>query len=144
MIVWYFPLPHETSLISLDWKSVLRACNEQQGACLSHPMPVRLSALSSFCSWIKASLSDEIKLLIISFHKDSWEPALLHSIIILLIVFHCKLLHRTQMWLSVVIQRYSMSIRRRKSESVWYVDQASCVTAEKDPSKREITDRDQV
>lgn len=48
---------------------------------------------------MKPSLSDEIKLLIISFHKDSWKPTLLllHCILILLIIFHRKSLHNTKL-----------------------------------------------
>lgn len=132
----------------LDWMTVLRACNEQQGECLAHSMPVRLGALSSVCSWIKASLSDEIKLLIISFHEDSWEPTLLHCTLILLIVFHSKLLHRTKLPTNVTEHCYTeifnVKTERMRTRLLGQAHVFSrSMTTQKDTSKRGITDRDQ-
>lgn len=91
-------------LVSACWPDA--GALEQQGECLSHWMPARLGARGCVCSEMKASLSDEITLLIISFHKDSWEPALLHCVLMLLIMFHCKSRHdlmRRCAWVFVMV-----------------------------------------
>lgn len=103
---------------------------------------------------MKASLSDEIKLLIISFQKDSWEPALLRHILKPLIMFHRKLMPGTKAsgscdW-ALSYRKARLSLGERQSQagcSIFRLGQP-CVltwsmTAENNTSKGGIMDRDQ-